>query len=340
MEHCSLEQGEKVAELLRQAVAEFRFFWEHAEFKVGVSIGLVPITAASASITEVMSSADSACYIAKESGRNRIHVYRGDDAEQAKRHGEMQWVSRIHQALDEDRFRLCFQTIVPLNSHDNDSVEGDHFELLLRLEDEHGRIVPPSAFLPAAERYGLSSRIDHWVVRNAVAWLAKDLERLGRIYLCSINLSGHTLADEAFPAFVERELNTSQVPPNKICFEITETAAIRNIANATRLMHRLKGMGCKFALDDFGSGLSSFAYLRTLPVDFLKIDGFFVQSIASNPIDLAMVRSINEVGHLMGKKTIAEYADNADIVEVLRTVGVDYIQGYGVGFPQPLEVKN
>ena len=215
--------------------------------------------------------------------------------------------------------------------------DGLHYELLLRMKDEHGQVVPPGAFLPAAERYNLSPRLDRWVLEAAFAWLTEHPQHLARLSLCSINLSGHSLGDDEFLEFVVQRFSSSAVPPSKICFEITETAAIANFSRATHFIRALKRLGCPFALDDFGSGLSSFAYLKTLPVDFLKIDGVFIKDVVHDPLDLAMVKSINELGQVMGKRTIAECVENDEILSKLRELGVDYAQGYGVGRPQPLE---
>jgi diguanylate cyclase (GGDEF)-like protein/PAS domain S-box-containing protein len=335
MEHCSLLQAERVAVAFREGIEEFRFVWEDKAFSVGASIGLVPITQGSGSITRVLSAADAACYAAKDKGRNRIHVYREDDAELAKRHEEMQWVSRVHWALEESRFRLCFQPIVPLATR---PAEGAHYELLLRMEDEEGSIVHPSAFLTAAERYDLGPEIDRWVIRTAFEWLASHPEHLERLYLCEINLSGQSLGESELLALILGEFDDTKIPPGKICFEVTETAAIANLTSATSFIRTLKERGCKFALDDFGSGLSSFAYLKNLPVDLLKIDGLFVRDIVEDPIDLAMVRSINEIAHAMGKQTIAEFVENEAILEKLKLpeIGVDYVQGYATGRPRPI----
>ena len=336
MEHCPLKQARRVANVLREAVEEFRFAWDGKSFSIGVSIGLVPITADSEGMKEVLSAADTACYTAKDKGRNRIHVYRVGDAELVRRRGEMQWVARINRAIEEDRFHLCFQPIVPV---EGDGEGGDHYELLLRMRDEEGRSVRPGSFFPAAERYDLASKIDRWVIRTAFEWLTYHREQLERLYLCEINLSGHSLGDTNFLKLVIHQFDDSNIPPQKICFEVTETAAIANFTNATQFMQTLKGLGCRFALDDFGSGLSSFAYLKNLPVDFLKIDGMFVKGIFENPIDLAVVRSINEIGQAMGKRTIAEFVENESILEKLKLgeIGVDYAQGYGIGRPRPLE---
>ncbi len=327
LENCSAEQAYRVANKLRKAVEDFRFLWEDKSFNIAASIGLVPITEASGNMNNVLSMADAACYVAKDNGRNRTHMYHEDDVEVAQRCGEMQWVARINRALEENRFHLRCQPIVPIGSGEN---EGDHYELLIRMEDEDGRIVAPGAFLPAAERYNISTRLDHWVIDTAFNWLARQPEHLERLSLCSINLSGHSLGDDDFLIFVIDKFNEGQVSPKKICFEITETAAIANLSSATHFIRTLKALGCRFALDDFGSGLSSFAYLKNLPVDFLKIDGVFVKGIVDDPVDLAIVRSINDMGHVLGKRTIAEFVENAAVLEKLREIGVDYAQGYGI----------
>jgi diguanylate cyclase (GGDEF)-like protein/PAS domain S-box-containing protein len=334
LEHCSLQQARRVADALRQAVEAFRFVWEDKGFRVGVSIGLVPITEASESLTAVLRAADSACYAAKEMGRNRIHLYHEGDAELARRHGEMQTVGQINRALEEDRFHLVFQPLAPINGHDG---EGAHYELLLRMSDENGRIVLPGTFLPAAERYNLSTKLDRWVTSTAFEWLADHPDHLQHLSLCSINLSGLSLGDEEFLAFVTRAFKERHFLPQKVCFEVTETAAIANLSSATRFLTVLKDLGCRFALDDFGSGLCSFAYLKHLPVDFLKIDGVFVKDIVDDPIDLAMVKSIHEIGRAMGKLTIAEYVENQAILGKLREIGIDYAQGFGIGRPQSIE---
>ncbi len=334
MEHCTLEQAKRVAENIRGAVADFRFAWEGQMFHVGVSAGLVAIGEASESTTALLSAADSACFAAKDEGRNRVHVYRLDDSDLAQRRGEMQWVARIHLALEEDRFELWSQPIAPVA---RDTDEGEHFEVLLRLVDEDGGTVPPGAFLPATERYGLSTELDRWVVGKALGWLHSNPKRLEGLHLCCINLSGASLADEEFIGFVMEQLAQSRVPAEKLCFEVTETAAIANLSRAITFMRALKEQGCKFALDDFGSGLSSFAYLKTLPVDYLKIDGAFVKDIVDDAVDLAMVRSINDVGTVMGKATIAEFVENDEILKILSDIGVDYAQGYGIGRPTPIE---
>lgn len=335
MENCTLQNALRVANSLREAVEHYQFVSEGKRFNIGVSIGLVALSTDSGDITEVLKQADSACYAAKESGRNRIHIYNEEDEELARRQGEIQWVTQLARALEEDRFELSFQYIVPVN---NKNRHGVHYEILLRLRDENGRIIMPGAFLPAAERYGLSKQIDRWVIQTTLSWLARHPEHMiNELHMCSINLSGHSLGDYELLTFINHQLSESGVPPEKVCFEITETTAVGNLAMATEFINTLKDRGCNFALDDFGSGLSSFAYLKTLPVDALKIDGVFVKDIADDPIAFAMVKSINEIAHIMGKYTIAEFVESEAILEKLREIGVDYAQGYHISKPQPLE---
>ena len=251
-----------------------------------------------------------------------------------KRQGEMRLVSRINQALERDHFHLAFQPITPISSS---LPSGDHYELLIRMQDEEGRVVPPRVFLAAAERYNLSTKVDNWVIAKAFDWLERHSDQLDRLYLCSTNLSGHSLGDDRFLKYIIDMFERTNLPPDKLCFEITETAAIANLTAATQFINELKSLGCHFALDDFGSGLSSFAYLRNLPVDFIKIDGVFVKDITHDRIALAMVNSINDIGHVMGKKTIAEFVESEGILQKLREIGVDYAQGYSIGRPQPIE---
>ncbi len=336
MEHCPLAAAKQVAQKLRRALQDFRFHWDGKTFTAGVSIGLVSIDNSSASVSSILSAADNACYAAKNSGRNRIHLYRSDDAASLHRHGQMQWINRLQQAPENDRFRLYCQTIAPASKHAREH-SGVHIEVLLRMLDDQDRIVAPGAFLPAAERYQLASRVDRWVVTAVLNWLENHRGELDQLGCCAINLSGQSLGDDMFEGFVLRLLDETGIPGEKLCFEITETAAIINLMNATRLMQSLKKRGCRFALDDFGSGLSSFGYLKNLPVDYLKIDGMFVKDLLRDPIDFAMVRSINEIGQLMGKQTIAEYVENASILQRLQEIGVDWAQGFGIDRPQPLQ---
>ena len=336
MENCSLSQAQRTVTVLQQNIQDFHFVWEGQSFRIGVSIGLVAIDESTPSLTELLRHADAACYMAKDLGRNRIHMYHPEDAEIVERHGEMQWISRINQALGENRFTLYAQKIVSLKQAKN-----QHFELLLRMIDEQGNIVPPGAFLPAAERYEIMDKIDDWVIRNALELMSIHSSFFAQKGLVSINLSGQSLTNPAFLDTVISKIQHFNIEPRKLCFEITETAAISNFASASAFIARLKGLGCHFALDDFGSGLSSFGYLKSLPVDYLKIDGMFVKDMIDDPIDRSMVKSINDIGHIMGMETIAEFVESDDIREMLKEIGVDFAQGYGIGKPQPfLELIN
>jgi diguanylate cyclase (GGDEF)-like protein/PAS domain S-box-containing protein len=333
LENCSLERALHITENLLETIRDFRFVWQGYSFDIGVSIGLVPISEDSVTPAEVLSEADAACFTAKEKGRNRVQVYQPGDLEMARRHGEMQWVSRLHQAMDENRFRLYCQTIAPMNGD-----QAKHGEVLLRLEDEDGKLVPPMAFLPAAERYNLMPAIDRWVIGAALAAIGEHLRQQQdqRSLMCNINLSGASLGEQGLQDYIYEQLALHQVPPETICFEITESVAISNLERAATFMHALRRKGCRFALDDFGSGLSSFAYLKTLPVDYLKIDGVFVKDVAHDPVARAMVQAIHTVGHVMGIKTVAEYVENDQILATIREIGVDYAQGYGIGYPRPM----
>ena len=332
MEHCTLEQAHRVATKLHQVIQDYLFSWQDQSFRVGVSIGLVAITRATPTVGDLLKEADVACYMAKDLGRNRIHVYHPEDVEIAQHHGEMQWVARVNQAIEENRLSLFAQTIEPL-----DSGKQRHCELLIRMIDEEGQIISPGAFLPAAERYNLMLKIDTWVIERAFTLLVDNPKFVEKTGFVSINLSGQSIADNNLLDFITGRLSASGIDGKKICFEITETIAISNLRLATLFISTLKGLGCRFALDDFGSGLSSFGYLKNLAVDYLKIDGMFVKDIIDDPIDRAMVKSINEIGQIMGMQTIAEFVENDEIKGMLREIGVNYAQGYGIGKPVDFE---
>lgn len=337
LESCPLERAERIAEDLRKVTRSYRFVWDDKPFTVGMSIGLVPITSDSRSVEALLSAADVACYAAKDMGRNRVHLYADGDADLALRQGNMQWVSRIQTALEEDRFLLYRQSIVPLA---HVAPTPPLFEFLLRLREEDGTIIPPGAFLPAAEHYNLMPQIDRWVVRHVFAHLARRIDReplCGRRCLAFINLSGHSLSDDTFYDFIREELRRSRVPAEILCYEVTETAAIANLGRAVEFIQGIRSEGCRFALDDFGTGLSSFSYLRNIPVDFLKIDGGFILNLLREPMDRAIVTAINQIGHVAGIKTIAEFVENAASMDQLRRIGVDYAQGYGIDTPHPVE---
>ncbi len=334
LENCSLARAKRKADDLRRTIEDFRFCWQGKDFQVGASIGLVPIVASSESTSGILRAADAACYAAKDEGRNRIRTFRPDDVELVRRSGEMRWVNRIRLALEQDRFHLDCQ---PITSLRGPHPHGAYFELLLRMEGEDGHRFAPESFLPAAERYNLATLLDRWVIGAACDWLRSQSRHLEHIHLCSINLSGQSLADKDFLRFILCELEEKQIPPEKICFEITETAAIADLAHATQFIRALRILGCRFALDDFGTGFSSFAYLKNLPVDYLKIDGIFVVGVLEERFDLAVIRSIVELSQLVGKRTVAEFVENDHILRKLEDIGVDFAQGYAVGRPQPLE---
>lgn len=335
LEHCNLEQASKIAQSLCDAIQDYRFVWREKPFTVGISIGVVALNINSHDFQDVLSKADTACYMAKEKGRNRVHTYLVDDEELMQRQSEMEVVSSITQAFENDLFQLFFQPIVPM---DHPEKATQHYELLLRMKDKQGNWLPPGFFLPAAERYNLVHKVDRWVIRTAFSWLARNPDHLEQLECCAINLSGISLNDEMLFDFISMQFKLTNVPPEKICFEITETAAITNLARAIGFINQLRGLGCKSALDDFGSGMSSFAYLKNFPIDYLKIDGMFVKDILNDPIDNAMVKSINDIGHVLGLKTIAEFVEDAEIYDRLKELGVDEAQGYYVAQPLPIEL--
>ncbi|MBU0592549.1 MAG: EAL domain-containing protein [Gammaproteobacteria bacterium] len=331
LQSCPVSKALVLAEELIETVRTFHFCWGDKIFSIGASIGLVAITHESQDWASLLSHADTACYLAKERGRNRVQVYHADDAELAQRHNEMHWVGRIAKAFEEDRFLLYYQPIVPTSPG---KMNFSHFEVLVRMLDEDGKLVAPGVFIPAAERYNLMLTLDRWVVNNALNWLAahKDIPMV-----CAINLSGHSMGDERFLAFIISQIKGTGVAPDNLCFEVTETAAIGNLTKAVHFIRELKALGCRFALDDFGAGLSSFAYLKNLPVDYLKIDGGFVKDMDRNETNHAMVEAINNIGHTMKIQTIAEFVENQAIFEQLKVIGVDFAQGYLIAKPAPLD---
>lgn len=330
---CKVGPAVNIAEEIRGAVEDFRFGWAEQSFQVGVSIGLVIVDKNSPDAEEVFKEADSACYAAKEAGRNRVHLYSQDDKEISQRRGEAQWMVRIQNALEAGQFELNYQPIIPLKRGE----EHIHYEILLRMIGANGETIPPGAFIPSAERYQLMSRIDRWVIEHLFDWMDNYWDYNSNDVF-AINLSGQSLADDNLLYHIKKLFSQYAVPPNRICFEITETSAISNLSKAQLFMDELKQLGCLFALDDFGSGLSSFAYLKSLDVDYLKIDGAFVKDMAEDPIDRAMVESIHNIGSVLELRTIAEFVENDDILVALKQVGVDFAQGYGIARPRPLPI--
>jgi len=333
LKHQSLETARRNAKALCSAVRDFDYVWQDKPYEVGVSIGLVPITMQWHDLAEIMRVADSACDVAKEMGRNRVHAYEPRDLALRQREVEMRWIQHIRRALNEDRFQLYCQNIVPLGS---DPEHDTHYEILLRMKGDDGKVIRPTEFIAAAERYHLMPAIDRWVVTHALELLSQRLVRSDIKGMFAINISGQSLDDEEFLDFVMGKLHGSAVPPEMICFEITETVAATNLVVVQRFISVLRGMGCRFALDDFGRGISSFAYLKNLKVDYLKIDGMFVKDIVDDEIGFAMVESINHIGHIMGIQTIAEFVESQDVLEKLIELGVDHVQGYQLGRPRPM----
>ncbi len=329
LESCPIEKATMLAEEVRKKVEAFRFHWDNKTFKIGISIGIMSITKTSGSTKEIQSAADTACYMAKEQGRNRIHVYEIDSNAIAKHTNETNWLNRINTALDDNDFVLYFQKIASLNDS-----EHEHYEVLIRMIDKEGNTIPPGSFIPAAERFDIMSSVDSWVIKSTLSIMQQ--EKYKNINF-SINLSGQSLGDLTFMENCTSQLEKSEVNPERVCFEITETAMIANLSTAIRSVSILQGLGCKIALDDFGSGLSSFAYLKNLPVDYLKIDGSLIKDLETDSVNVTMVKSIIHIGHSMKLETIAEYVENDAILNILRDLKIDYVQGYGIAKPVPIE---
>jgi diguanylate cyclase (GGDEF)-like protein/PAS domain S-box-containing protein len=329
---CSQDQALRIADGLRQAIRDHRFVWEGGVMEVGASIGLVEITGATPTVASAMSAADVGCYSAKDSGRNRVELYKPDAV--PERHREMHWVSRLTRACEESSFELHYQPIVPIRpiAHEH---EREHFELMLRLRDDTGTLVTPAEFIPAAERYNVMASLDRWVVRQALDRFVHRPSSGVKPFTIAVNLSGTSLNDERFLEYLIAELGSKDLAPGAMCFEITETAAIANLGNVAYFMRELKARGCHFALDDFGSGLSSFMYLKTLPVDYLKIDGQFVENVTRDRVDRSMVEAISQVGKTMGIHTIAERVESAEVLAELGRLGIGYAQGFHIAPPRP-----
>ncbi|MCJ8054894.1 EAL domain-containing protein [Shinella curvata] len=327
--NCAPEDALRIGLRLREIAEAIDFVWNGHRYSISASIGVVHLAERRFTLQEALRAADIACYMAKEKGRNRVHVFETTDAAQTQFTANLNWVQRLHRALEEDRFRLFSQKI---DTIDGNGAPAEHREILLRLE-ENGKLLAPGAFIPAAERFGLMPALDRWVVRHALDVIGRREGRTTGTY--SINLSGLTLKDDTFLPFLREALRRSRVPADVLCFEITETSAIENLDEAVAFMNAMRAMGCRFALDDFGVGMSSLTYLKRLPVDYVKIDGSFVRDMLADKTDWMTVEMINQISHLAGRKTIAEFVETADILAALRTIGVDYAQGYFIGRPEP-----
>lgn len=329
LENCSLDKAMQINESILQDVSDYKFRWNGKSLRIGISIGLVMIDKSAQDPNEIIKEADEACYMAKLQGRNRICLYHEDD-KSIKQRGEVAWITRINDAIEQNRFILMAQEIRDVNGG------AVMYELLLRMVDEDGKYISPASFLPVAERYSLIEKIDHWVINYTLQYIASNFTASDCPIFC-INLSADSIARPEFLQYLTESLCRHRSPCHKLCFEVTETSAIQNLVHANTFISAIKELGCAFALDDFGSGFSSFAYLKNLPVDYLKIDGIFVKDVLEDEIDMAMVKSINDIGRVMGKKTIAEYVESDAIMQEMRRIGVDYVQGYGVAMPVELD---
>ena len=330
LEHCDEKTGLQVANKLRCAVEDFRFYSEDQVFSVGLSVGMVSFSTDAESADELLSEADAACYTAKEGGRNRVQVY---DAYAASKRGESSIINLLEDAFENDRMLLYQQRIKSARPDDKTL----HCEILVRMRSEQGSVVAPGMFLPAAERFGLATTLDRWVVRSTLRWMQQHQAELQQSLSLAINLSAQSITDSTFAKFIEQQFAEYRVRKESICFEITETAAMKNLQNAHKFITDLKALGCRFALDDFGSGHASYAHLKNLPVDYLKIDGLFVKDIPHDPINLSIVKSVNDISHALGLETIAEYVENNEICQTLIELGVNYLQGYGIARPAPMD---
>lgn len=329
----SLPKARLIAEALREAVEKFLFVWDNKRYSIGVSIGLVEICPFHQSVEQILAMADSACYLAKDQGRNRVHVFVETDKDMQFRQLEMQWVSSIKEALEQDQFFLVFQHIGSNANHSNRY----HYEILLRLINSQGNLCAPGQFLPAAERYNLMPNIDRWVIRHFFSWLHKHPEHMEQLDCASINLSTQSIGHEDFSSFLVHIFDEFKIPPSKICFEITEGMAITHLDNTQHFIKKFRSLGCRFALDDFGTGFSSYAYLRDLHIDFLKIDGMFIKNLVEDGVNTAMVKSIADVASAIGIETIAEFVETEKIKQKLTEIGISYSQGYHIHKPQKLE---
>jgi len=336
LQNCGLQQAENIANKIRQKVKGYRFVWDDKTFEIGASIGVIGINSDNAEMSKILSSADVACYAAKDAGRNRVHIYEPSDDAVSERYGQVHWTARISKALEDDRFQLCQQPILGVANN-----KRDHLEILLRMIDENGDMILPGAFMPAAERYGLMLEIDRWVINKVFEFMGRDdpadpIKSTDRVI--AINLSSDSINDGTLLDYILQKKAKHNISLTNVCFEVTETVAISNLSKATVFINELKNYGCQFALDDFGSGLSSFSYLKNLPVNYLKIDGSFVKDVSRDEIDRAMVESIQQIGKVMKLRTIAKHVEDEQTLKILREIGIDCAQGYYLGRPEAIEV--
>jgi diguanylate cyclase (GGDEF)-like protein len=345
---CNLEQARNVLQTICAEIQAFKFVWKENTLSFSVSAGISLLSAQSISPSRMLIAAKSACEVAKIQGRSRIHIYQPNDREIAVSQESTQWIPRLYKALEENQFCLYFQPIIPVNlkSQTYPQKFQASFEILLRLQDGVGQVIAPGHFIPVAERYGFMHLLDRWVIRNLFQYLEyQNVEAMhpeqdgsdGSLYM--VNLSGASLNDDRFLDFVKAQFAAYAIPPHMICFEITETMAISNLSKAMHLIQQIKALGCSFALDDFGSGMSSLGYLKNLPIDYLKIDGGFIKDIAENQVDCEIVEAIHRMAKAMGIQTIAEFVESDEILIKLKTLGINYAQGYGIARPAPLSER-
>lgn len=346
LHQCNLDQALCVLQTICKEIQSFKFVWQDKTFSFSVSAGISLLNAQSNNPSQILTGAKSACEVAKSKGRNRIHLFQPNDGEMSVTQESIKWVPKLHKALEKNQFCLYAQPIVSVCSDRERSTKGSKFssEILLRLIDDSGQIIAPGCFIPVAERYGLMHLLDRWVIRNLFQYIESHYSVTGDAelddaqgHLFMVNLSGASLNDDQFLDFVETQFEVYSVPPQMICFEITETMAITNLNKAIHLIQEIKSLGCHFALDDFGSGMSSLAYLKNLPIDFLKIDGVFVKDIAQDRVDGEIVEAIHRMAHAMGIQTIAEFVESPEVLTKLETLGIDFAQGYGIARPAPLQ---
>jgi diguanylate cyclase (GGDEF)-like protein len=331
LRRCDITEAQNIAKIICDKLDDYRYPHENRRFRIGASIGLVVLDRRWTNITSPMKAADISCYAAKEEGRNRVHIWVDSDNMMNARAGEMVWVNRIEQALDENRFVLFGQHIEPITG----PIETLHIEVLLRMREYDGSLILPDSFIPSAERFQMATRIDRWVLKNTFEFLA-NLKAITRLKLLSINLSGHSISDQVFQNDVLEMIRTATFPAKKLCFEITETAAITNIGETKKFIAAMRSLGVKIALDDFGIGASSFGYLKELPVDFLKIDGHFMNRLLNDKLDHAAVSCFHEVAKIMGVTTVAECVEREDTRQALEKIGIDMIQGHLIHHAEPL----